>query len=66
MAYSYKKKRYCVRQALLGITPISDIARNRKVPRMTIYRRIATYKKGSWQALKDKSKTGAPALEINP
>jgi transposase len=65
MAYSYKKKRYCVRQALLGVTPISEIARNRKVPRRTIYRWIEIYKKGNWQALEDESKTGAQALEIN-
>ncbi len=32
MAYSIKKKHYCVRQALLGITPLTEIARNRKFP----------------------------------
>lgn len=65
MAYSYKKKRYCVRQALLGITPISEIARNRKIPRMTIHRWIQLYKDEGWQALEEESKPGAPALEIN-
>ena len=66
MAYSFKKKRYCVRQALLGVTPISDISRNRKVPRMTIYRWIDTYNKGGWQALEEDNKAGAPSLKINP
>ena len=65
MAYSFKKKRYCVRQALLAITPISEIARNRKVPRRTIYRWIELYKKGGWEALEEK-KSGAPELDINP
>jgi putative transposase len=65
MTYSFKKKRYCVRQALLGIIPISDIARNRKVPRRTLYRWIEAYKTGGWDALHNCS-AGAPALEINP
>ncbi len=65
MAYSYKKKRYCVRQALLGYTPIIDISKNRKVPRMTLYRWIKLYKAGGWEALKNHS-AGAPAVEINP
>jgi len=66
MAYSYKKKRYCVRQAVLGITPVSEICRNRKVPRRTLYRWIQLYKQGGWHALEQESKAGAPALEINP
>ncbi|MBU0667157.1 MAG: DDE-type integrase/transposase/recombinase, partial [Nanoarchaeota archaeon] len=64
MVYSLKKKRYCVRQALLGITSISEIARNRKVPRRTIYRWIELYKQGGWNSLEE-NLAGAPALEIN-
>ena len=66
MTYSFKKKRYCVRQALLGITPISEIARNRKVPRMTLYRWINDYKRDGWDALKSTKPPGAPATELNP
>ena len=65
MAYSIKKKRYCVRQALLGITPVTEIARNRKVPRKTLYRWIDAYKQGGWSALENKD-IGAPKLDINP
>jgi len=65
MTYSYKKKRYYVCQALLGVTTISDIARNRKVPRRTLYRWIKLYKKGGWEALKNTSSPGAPETKIN-
>lgn len=65
MTYSFRKKRYCVRQALLGITPISEIARNRKVPRMTLYRWINDYKQGGWNALKNTKSPGAPETKIN-
>lgn len=65
MAYSFKKKRYCVRQTLLGITPTREICRNRNVPKTTLYRWIEAYKAGGWQALKNKP-VGAPPLEINP
>ncbi|MBU0460422.1 MAG: helix-turn-helix domain containing protein [Nanoarchaeota archaeon] len=44
MAYTLRKKRYYVKQALLGLTQISEICRNRKVPRRTLYRWIAKYK----------------------
>jgi len=65
MVYSFKKKRYCVRQALLGITPISEISRNRKVPRRTIYRWIKAYEQGGLYALKNKP-IGTHELKINP
>jgi putative transposase len=65
MAYSFKKKRYCVRQVLLGLTPVREICRNRKVPKTTLYRWLELYKKGGWDALKEHA-AGAPALEINP
>lgn len=65
MAYSFKKKRYCVRQTLLGITPTREICRVRNVPKTTLYRWIKAYKAGGWQALENKP-VGAPSLEINP
>ncbi len=65
MTYSFRKKRYCVRQALLGLTPISEIARNRKVPRMTLYRWINDYKKDGWDGLKNVKVPGAPETKIN-
>lgn len=65
MVYSFKKKRYCVRQALLGITPISEISRNRKVPRRTLYRWIEAYKRRGLAALKNKP-IGASETKINP
>ena len=43
MAYSLRKKKYCVKQALAKITPISEICRYRKVPRRTLYRWIKRY-----------------------
>lgn len=64
MVYSFRKKCYCVRQALLGVTSICEIAKNRKVPRMTIYRWIKLYKKGGYDLLKNHS-SGAPELKIN-
>jgi len=65
MTYSLRKKRYCVNQALLGITPIREICRNRNVPKSNLYRWIDAYKRGGWEALEDKP-VGAPKLEINP
>ena len=43
MAYTLRKKRHCVKQALLGMTPISEICRNKGIPRMTLYRWIKWY-----------------------
>ncbi len=53
MAYRLKKKIYCVKQALNGITPISEICRNRQIPRRTLYRWIDKYKKYGKNGLKD-------------
>lgn len=38
-------RRWVVKQALTKITPISEIARNRQVPRRTIYKFLEKYKK---------------------
>ena len=38
-------RRYVINQWKIGITPISEIAKNRRVPRRTIYRLIERYKR---------------------
>ena len=63
--HSQKKKIYCVKQALLGLSSISDIGRNRRVARKTLYRWINRYKIGGSDGLIDK-KTGIEQLNINP
>lgn len=65
MAYTLRKKKYCVKQASLGISSISDICRNRKVPRRTLYRWIEQYKKDGDSGLIGK-KPGREPTEINP
>jgi len=65
MKYTIRKKIYCVKQALMGLTPISEIARNRRVPRRTLYRWIEYYKKNGNDGLIEKIR-GITALEINP
>ncbi|PIN87870.1 hypothetical protein COV12_01570 [Candidatus Woesearchaeota archaeon CG10_big_fil_rev_8_21_14_0_10_32_24] len=55
MAYTLRKKQYCVKQALLGLTPISAICRNRKVPRRTLYRWIDRYKQYGQLGLENKN-----------
>ncbi len=40
-----KLRKWVVKQALADITPISEIARNRKIPRRTIYKLLERYKK---------------------
>jgi len=46
-----KLRKYIVRQAQAGITPISDIAKYRKVPRRTIYYLINKFRKGGFANL---------------
>lgn len=65
MRYALKKKVYCVKQALLGITPISEICRNRHVPRRTLYRWIAKYRSNGNEGLIEKRR-GVTLLEISP
>jgi putative transposase len=64
MAYSVKKKLWCVKQAKLGISPISDIARARRVPRRTLYRWIQRYDLYGENGLENKS-PGAKPVQIN-
>ena len=63
--YTIKKRLYCVRQALLRITPISEICRNRHVPRMTLYRWIAKYKEFGPEGLVEKQR-GIDSTQISP
>jgi len=65
MAYTLRKKRYCVHQALLGLTSISEISRNRQVPRRTLYRWIDKYKEYGWNGLENR-KIGRKPDKINP
>lgn len=62
--YTTKKKKYCVLQALAGLTPISEICRNRKVPRRTLYRWINRYKMYSNVGLEN-NPTGIKETVIN-
>ncbi|MBU0470060.1 MAG: DDE-type integrase/transposase/recombinase [Nanoarchaeota archaeon] len=64
MAYTLRKKKYYVKQALLGLTPISEICRNRKVPRRTLYRWIANYKQYKDSGLENKN-PGIKETSIN-
>ena len=65
MAYTFKKKKYCVKQALAGITPISEICRNRRIKRRTLYRWIEKFKRFGDVGLENKS-PGRKISEINP
>jgi putative transposase len=60
-----KLRRHIINQWRLGITPISDIARCRKVPRRTVYYLIEKYKKGGYEALEPEPK-GRKKIELNP
>jgi putative transposase len=64
MIYTLRKKKYCVKQALLGLTPISEICRNRKVPRRTLYRWILRYKQYGIVGLENKN-PGIKIITIN-
>lgn len=65
MAYSLRKKVWCVKQALKGITPISEISRNRRVPRRTLSRWIEKYKRYGQYGLENKA-PGRKQEGINP
>lgn len=60
-----KLRRYVINQWKLGITPISEIARNRKVPKRTIYYLIKRYKRYNYLGLEPKSK-GRKKEVLNP
>jgi putative transposase len=65
MKYTAKKKLWCIKQMNLGITPISQIARNRKIPRRTLYRWLNRYQKFGKDGLKNKPR-GCKPLLLNP
>jgi transposase len=65
VSYTLKKKVYCVKQARSGLSSISDIGRNRRVPRRTIYRWIEKYASSGTEGLIDK-KRGVESIIINP
>jgi putative transposase len=64
MSYSVKKKLWCVRQAQLGVTPITAISRFRRVPRRTLYRWIERYEEYGIAGL-DNKLPGAKPVHIN-
>ena len=60
-----KLRRYIINQWKLGITPVSEIARNRRVPRRTIYYLIERYKRYGYGGLEPKPK-GRKKEALNP
>jgi len=60
-----KLRRYIINQWKLGITPVTEIARNRKVPRRTIYYLIERYKRYDYDGLEPKPK-GRKKEPLNP
>lgn len=60
-----RKRKWIVKQALLKITPIAEIARNRGVPRRTIYKLLDRYKKFGIDGL-DPKKRGRKKDTLNP
>ncbi len=58
-------RRYIINQWKLGITPISEIARNRNVPRRTAYYLIKRYKRHGVKGIDPKSK-GRKKETLNP
>lgn len=58
-------RRYVINQWKLGITPISQIARDRRVPRRTIYYLIERYKRYGYGGLEPKPK-GRKKEHLNP
>ncbi|MEK6949667.1 MAG: DDE-type integrase/transposase/recombinase, partial [Nanoarchaeota archaeon] len=60
-----KLRRYIINQWKLGINPISQIARDRRVPRRTIYYLIERYKKYGYAGLEPKHK-GRKKESLNP
>ena len=60
-----KLRRYVINQWKLGITPITEIARQRKVPRRTLYVLIEKYKIGGYASLEPKPK-GRKKTALNP
>jgi putative transposase len=64
MAYTLCKKLYCVKQALAKIATISEISRNRRVSRRTLYRWIEKYERYGDAGLENK-RPGRSEEKIN-
>lgn len=62
MKYTEKRKLWCVKQMLRGITPVAEISRNRNIPRMTLYRWLKSYKQYGKEGLKNKPRGVKPLL----
>ena len=60
-----KLRRYIINRWKLGITPVSQIARDRRVPRRTIYYLIERYKRYGYDGLEPKPK-GRKKESLNP
>lgn len=56
VSYTIRKKLYCVKQALAKITPITEICRNRQIPRRNLYRWIEKYNKFGEKGLIEKKR----------
>jgi len=65
MKYTLKKKIWCVKQIQKEITPITEISKNRRIPRKTLYRWLKSYNKFGETGLKNKL-CGAKSTQINP
>lgn len=63
--WTAKLRNYIIRQTKLGITPVSVIARDRRVPRRTIYYLLKKYKQGGQIALEPKTR-GRKKEPLNP
>ena len=64
MGYNKKFKERVLKHLKLGITPIEQIAKIRKIPKQTIYRWKNLCKKYGENALENK-KPGAKQIQIN-
>ena len=64
-SWTPKLRRYVINQWKLGITPVSQIARGRSVPRRTIYYLIERYKRYGFPGLEPKPK-GRKKESLNP
>ena len=62
--WTLRPRRWVVKQALAGITPVSEIARNRGLSRRSIYMLLNRYKKGGFDNLEPKPR-GRKSTPIN-
>lgn len=62
--YTPRLRRWIINQCKAGITPIAQIARNRRIPRRSIYVLLDKYKSGGFDSLEPKPR-GRKKDEIN-